>query len=572
MRVLRNRSVRLQPPSTPPTMRQSSRRKASDEKKMHSKITVAPLVVVKTEPVSDDEVDHTPEAKRPSVQSSALVVHSAQSFLESLCSRRSHSVPQGVPNNVDAFDKVTISLPSVVSRSSVATRYLVDRCRHLSCKTFVRNALRMCAGLGSPHKLSSFLSTRSSDSCQPADLSLRWSPGSSTYLQRHASPPSTMSRITQPVALPQIEFATAVDQRRSIVRRRSTVYLHESQISMDTLPPIILTEQTVAFDVQPTYADTAKAATPMRSIGSRVNLESIAPSTSSSAYHIAARSYSTTSSIAAPVCKSRPVPDQDDSESTLSACEEFEQSPTKSTPLLRTALASTSKTRFLDTLQIPDGITIISAADKRDSTAAARHADASPPVVIFSVQPKQKRSWDRAIGGESALRTPFVTETATSAIPTSSIFNFTSAFVTNSTTNCVSTSSALPEYLQSSSSISIARSAVGGMSRVPAHQRTTPAHVSPKVLLFSSGPSSSAFASQPPQSNKLVVNSKIKDISLSGMTKNQHGVNILRRNGHKDTKTITVSASSDAMIVTGPNVTVQRMASTSGLQPQQPAR
>lgn len=558
--MLRNRNVRLLPPATTPsapttTMRQTSKRKAkntSDVQKMRNKKTVA-TVVVKTEPLSDDEVDHTPEPKRPAVQSSALVVHSAQSFLESLCSRRPHPDAPGVPNNADALDKVTFPLPAVVSHSSLATRYLVDRGRLLSCDTFVRNALRLIAGLGSPHQLTS--STPPSDLCQPADLSLLWSPGSATYLRRHADPPSTMTHFTQSVALPQIEFASAVEQRRSIVRRRSTIYLHESQIRMDTLPPIILSEQTVEYDVCTTYAKTAKVATPMRSIGSRTNLEPIAPGTPTSAHPVASTSYSTAVTSAEPICKSRPMLDQDDSESTLSACEEFEQSPTKATPLLRTALASRSKTRFLDTLQIPDGITIISAADKRDAAAAARQVDASPPVVIFSVQPK-KRSWDRAIGSESASRTPLLTETATS---------------TSSTANCITTSSSLPEYLQSSRSISIARSTVGGIPRALAHQRTTPAHVStsPKVLLFSSDPSSSTFASQPPPTNKLAVNSKIKDITLPKMAKIQHGINILRR---KDTKTITVSSSSSGMIASGPNVTVQRMPSASAQQPQQPAR
>lgn len=524
----------------PPNKKRKAKN-VSNEKS--SKIKKIATEVVKTEPISENELDHNPELEQPSVQCSALVVHSGQSFLESLCNNQPFPQPkhsQSVPSSQDTSNKVNFSLLPIVSRDFHAN--IVDG-RSVSCD----NVLSLLFEPPLPSFLSSYLPSRTSYWTNTNELSVRWSPDSATYMRRHAKAQSTIAH-TPTVAIPQIEFASVFEQRKSIVSRRGSIYLHESQFRMDKLPEIILSEQTIPFDAQHKHEDTTLADTPMLSATTRCILEPQTSQTSTAVSPSTAVSQAATlSSSILPVCKPYPhlsPPDNDDSDSTLSACEEMEQSPTNGWP------SSTPTTRFLDTLYIPDGITIIAATHKRDTIAASRLAAAEKvePDVILTVQRKDAT--------KTSTRIDIAPE-----LPLTSIFDISSALVAQSTASCISASpsSSLADYLKSNSSNSNTHSKITGMPKTTTKHQPT----GTKSLLLNKNTKPSTSAAQLLPTRRVSANKK-----------NPQVIQIVQCNGrnHTSASSIVGPVGVGRLNVSGPNVSMLRMPKTSCQQQQQVAR
>lgn len=302
---------------------------------------------------------------------------------------------------------------------------------------------------------------------EPLDLLIRWDSQHARLFIRHRSGAHSSSSSSLPLLLSSLTLrpsSSVIDRINADVDDERIAYLHESQLRMDTLPPFILTEQTVTFDYSPsvpqppiveTFETVDQLVDPLSSVR-HVN-SPVEPVEPAKVVELVRKnivlnrrsndSVKITIEPVNPIASKRPpstVEQQSqrgkvtllaaqnfasDSDSTMSAFDEsdcpnvpipqLEKQQHGSTAVVSAPAAVASPVKsFLDTLRIPDGITI-STTTSNNANKSARYdsvhntvnvttlipisapaappsqpppptSSSQPPVVLFSMPPRKK--------------------------------------------------------------------------------------------------------------------------------------------------------------------------------------
>lgn len=251
---------------------------------------------------------------------------------------------------------------------------------------------------------------------EPLDLMISWRSG----VQRHGIVSRRPVKCTSVrnysvivTAMPRATKHVSGRSGSSAAWRPSTDmigdYRHESQIRMTTLPPIILTEQTISFDTPSPMVTSLQP--PL--LGQPASASSNGAAAAAAAA-VAAPSRPPTHSVSHHSVSATEFVRSSDSESTLSAIDDSDSPstppdvplivrsmPPRLRPFRQPSSSSSSSSlsspvpaavvqppSFLDTLHIPDGITIMSASRKR----AVLPSTPQHPIVIVTAPPKHKRN------------------------------------------------------------------------------------------------------------------------------------------------------------------------------------